>query len=337
MRMLEEFDDAADTSDAPRRPRRRMGRASRVGVTLIALVLLVCIGVGGYGWFVSSKVNRGLTHENLLGDTKDKTTTSEGKELVTDAGDNYLVIGSDARPGETASRADVIQLVHVDADHDNVWIIHFPRDLYVPIPGRGEDKINAAYAYGRAPLLVQTIQDLVGVKINHVAKTDFEGFKQLTDALGGVTVDNTQPGPDYPAGEVTLDGAQALDFVRERKQLAEGDISRGQRQQAWLKGIMRETLSPEVLLNPGRLNGVIEAGTEHTIVDEGLTGKVIRREAIGLRSVRGGDIHFITAPFSGYGTTAEGASIDILDEQGMSALSDALRTDDLASYAENAE
>lgn len=335
--MLEEFDDSADTSDAPRRPRRRMRRGSRVGVSLIALVLLVCIGVGGYGWFISSKVDRGLAHEKLLGDSKDDTTTTKGKELVDDAGDNYLIIGSDARPGETFSRADVIQLVHVDADHENVWIIHFPRDLFVPIPGHGEDKINAAYAFGQSPLLVRTIQDLVGVKINHVAKTDFEGFKQLTDALGGVTVNNTQPGPDYPAGEVTLDGTQALDFVRERKQLAEGDISRGQRQQAWLKAIMRETLDPQVLLNPSRLNGVIEAGTEHTVVDEGLTGGVIRNEAIKLRSVRGDNIHFITAPFSGYGTTAEGASIDILDEQGMAALSDALRTDDLQSYADSAE
>lgn len=311
-----------------------MGRGRRVVVSLLAVVLLVCIGAGGYGWFVSSKVDRGLTHEKLLGDSKDDTTTSKGKQLVDDAGKNYLVIGSDARPGESESRADVIQLVHIDEDRDNVWIIHFPRDLYVPIPGHGEDKINAAYAYGKSPLLVRTIQDLVGVKIDHVAKTDFEGFKQLTDALGGVTVDNIEPGPDYPAGQVQLNGTEALDYVRERKQLAEGDISRGQRQQAWLKAIMRETLAPKVLLNPSRLNGVIEAGTEHTVVDEGLTGKVIRREAIRLRSVRGGDIHFITAPFSGYGTTAEGASIDILDEQGMAALSDALRTDDLKSYAE---
>ncbi|NYF97953.1 LCP family protein [Janibacter cremeus] len=335
--MLEDFDDAADTSHAPRRRRRRMGRAGRVGVTLIALVVLLCVGVGGYGWFISSKVDHGLTHEKLLGDSKDDTTTTKGKDLVDDAGENYLIIGSDARPGETSSRADVIQLVHVDEDHENVWIIHFPRDLYVPIPGHGEDKINAAYAFGQAPLLVRTVQDLVGVKINHVAKTDFEGFKQLTDALGGVTVDNPQPGPDYPAGEVALDGTQALDFVRERKQLKEGDISRGQRQQAWLKAIMRETLDPQVLLNPSRLNDVIEAGTEHTVVDDELTGGVIRSEAIKMRSVRGDNIRFITAPFSGYGTTAEGASIDILDEQGMAALSDALRTDDLAGYAESAE
>ncbi len=329
--MLEEFDDVAST-DPPRRARRRHRRGRRIVGTILAALLLLVVGVGGYGWFVSSTVDKNLTHDNLLGETKEETTTTEGKKLVDDAGDNYLLIGSDARPGETASRADVIQLVHVDADHGAIWIIHFPRDLYVPIPGHGEDKINAAYAYGDSPLLVRTIQDLVGVKIDHVAKTDFEGFKQLTDALGGVQVDNPQPGPDFPGGTIHLDGAQALDFVRERKRLAEGDISRGQRQQAWLKAILRETLAPEVLLNPGRLNDVIVAGTEHTVVDNGLTAGVIRSEAIRLRSVRGGDIHFVTAPFSGYGTTAQGASIDILDEQGMAALSDALRTDDMAGY-----
>lgn len=329
--MLEEFDDVATSSDAPRRTRG--GRVRRVVISILAFVLLVVVGIGGYAWFLSSQVDEGLTHDNLLGEAKEQTTTSEGTELVEDAGDNYLIIGSDARPGETFSRADVIQLVHVDADHENVWIIHFPRDLYVPIPGHGQDKINAAYAFGEAPLLVRTIQDLVAVKVNHVAKTDFAGFKQLTDALGGVTVDNTAPGPDYPAGPVHLDGTEALDFVRERKTLAEGDISRGQRQQAWLKAIMRETLDPEVLLNPAKLNGVISAGTEHTVVDNGLTAGVIRSEAVRLRSVRGENIHFITAPFSGFGTTENGASIDILDEVGMAALSDALRTDDLESYA----
>ena len=159
-----------------------------------------------------------------------------------------------------------------------MWIIHFPRDLYVPIPGHGEGKINAAYAYGQSPLLVETIQDLVGVKIDHVAKTDFEGFKNLTDALGGVTVTNQHASPEYPAGQLELDGDEALAYVRERKTLAEGDISRGQRQQAWLKAMMAETLSPGVLLNPSKLGDVIEAGTSNTVVDNDLTTGRIRSE-----------------------------------------------------------
>ena len=194
-------------------------------------LLLLVVGIGGYGWFLSSKVDRNLAHEDLFGSSAEQTETTQGKKLVTDKGTNYLLIGSDARPGETASRSDVIQLVHVTEARDEIWIIHFPRDLYVPVPGHGEDKINAAYAYGQSPLLVRTIQDLVGVKIDHIAKTDFEGFKNLTDALGGVRVNNQQASPKYPAGPVDLDGEQALEYVRERKTLADGDISRGQRQQ----------------------------------------------------------------------------------------------------------
>lgn len=337
--MLEEFDDGQDetadgTGGERRRRHRRMGPGRRILVSVLALLLLVVVGVGGYGWFLSSKVDRNLKHEPLLGRAAKQTETTKGKKLVADQGTNYLLIGSDARPGETASRADVIQLIHVSHDHDKVWIIHFPRDLYVPIPGRGQDKINAAYAYGESPLLVSTIQDLVGVKVDHVAKTDFEGFKNLTDALGGVTVNNSQPSPQFPRGSVELDGERALRYVRERKTLAEGDISRGQRQQAWLKGIMAKTLTPGVLLNPAKLNAVIEAGTSNTVVDDSLTAGTIRSQAVRMRSVRGSDIHFVTAPFSGYGTSPSGASIDVLDEQGMSELSDALRTDRMESYQE---
>ncbi len=330
--MLEEFDDSAEESqDSGRRPRHRMSRRRRIAVSVLAFLLLVVIGIGGYAWFLSSKVDRNLAREDLIGESRDKTTS--GQKLVDDAGENYLLLGSDSRPGDSG-RADVIQLVHVDKAKENVWIIHFPRDLYVDIPGHGKNKINAAFAFGQSPLLVTTIEDLVGVKIDHVARTDFEGFQKLTDALGGVTVHNAQASPKYPEGPTNLDGDSALEYVRERKTLAEGDISRGERQQAWLKGIMSKTLTPRVLLNPAKLNRVIDAGTKHTVVDNDLTGGEIRKQAIGMRSIRGGDIHFLTAPFSGFGTSPDGQSIDVLDEQGMKSLSDALRTDHLESYQE---
>ena len=333
--MLEDFSDAPERKR--RRTRRPMGTGKRILVSLLALVLLIIIGIGAYVWFLSSKVDRNLDREDLLGtqsEDYDPNRDSSGNKLVTDAGTNYLLLGSDARPGETFSRADVIQLVHVDEDNENIWLIHFPRDLYVPIDGHGKDKINAAYAYGKAPLLVRTIQDLVGVKIDHVAKTDFEGFVALTNALGGVTVNNPQGGDDFPKGRIELDGDEALEFVRERKSLQEGDISRGERQQAWLKGIMNETLTPGVLLNPAKLTDVIDAGTKHTTVDNQLTTSKIRSQAIALRGVRGDDIHFVTAPFAGYGTTSGGASIDVLDERGMERLGEALQRDDMDSFVE---
>ncbi len=257
-------------------------------------------------------------------------------------GRNFLVIGSDARPGDTASRSDVIILAHVAEDNGRVDLVHFPRDLYVPIPDRGRDKINAAYAYGGAPLLVRTLQDLVGVRIDHVAKIDFEGFKRLTDAVGGVRVwaeeasDGTGNGGPVviKKGWNDLDGAEALGFVRERYQLSEGDISRGRRQQAFLKALMLKTLQPQVLANPLRLNHVVDAATANTVLDEDFDNRQIVSQILGMRGVRGDDIHFLTAPYSGFGRSPAGASIVTVNDAGMGRLAQALRNDDLADYEE---
>lgn len=331
------LDEPDDQRDPPPKKKRRLRRALLVIASVLVLVLA---GVAGYVGYLSTKVDD-IAREPLLPTQEDgqEGTTSEGTKLVSGRGTNYLVIGSDARPGESASRADVIQLVHVPADSSGVYLVHFPRDLFVPIPGKGEDKINAAYAYGGAPLLVRTIQDLVGVKIDHVAKTDFEGFKQMTDAVGGVRVYAEEASGSSGNGGVAitkgwndLDGEQALGFVRERYQLSEGDISRGQRQQAWMKAIMTKALSPGVLLNPMKFSSFVEAGTSNSVVDDTLTSKEIRDQALALRSIRGDDIHFITAPFSGYGTSPGGASIDVLDEEGMAELGDALKADEMDTY-----
>jgi LCP family protein required for cell wall assembly len=216
--------------------------------------------------------------------------------------------------------------------------MHFPRDLYVPIPGKGRDKINASFAYGGAPLLVQTVQDLVGVPIDHVAIVGFEGFKRMTDAVGGVNVyveeSSSSGGYTFTKGFQQMGGAEALAFVRERKQLSEGDISRGRRQQAFIKALLLKSLSKETLTNPVRLAQFVEAGTSNLTVDEGFTVSQMRKEAIGMRSLRGKDITFITAPFTGYGTSPQGASIDLLDEQGMRELGEALQNDAMSTYAD---
>jgi LCP family protein required for cell wall assembly len=255
-------------------------------------------------------------------------------------GTNYLVIGSDARPGETKSRSDVIILAHVDAANSRVDLIHFPRDLYVPVPGHGRDKINAAFAYGGAPLLVRTVQDLVDVRVDHVAKIDFEGFRRLTDAVGGVRVwaeeasdGSGNGGPVViEKGWNDLDGREALAFVRERYQLSEGDISRGRRQQAFLKALMLKALQPENVVNPLRLTRLVDAGTAHTVLDEEFGTSDIVSRIVSMRGVRGNDIHFLTAPWSGFGRSPAGASIVTLDSQGMRRLARALRADDLASF-----
>lgn len=311
---------------------------------LLGLSLLAVAAMGGYLLFLNSKIGNIRTDTSLLppaGSGGGSGGDSEpDPDLVTGAGTNYLIIGSDARPGETASRSDVIILGHVTQKKDKVYLIHFPRDLYVEIPGRGKDKINAAYAYGGGALLASTLQQLTSVKVDHAAKIDFEGFKRMTDAVGGVRVYAEQPSSQgdlqIVKGWNDLDGTQALAFVRERYQLKEGDIDRGRRQMAFIKALMIKSLSPTVVLNPVKLTSFINAATDNLVVDQGLTGSYIRAEALSMKGLRGDDIVFITAPFSGYGTAPNGGAIDILDQARMNRLADALQSDTLEEYlAEN--
>ena len=255
------------------------------------------------------------------------------------AGDaqNFLVIGSDSRSVDVSgSRSDVIVLVHINNDRSRVDLVHFPRDLYVNVPGHGKDKINAAFAYGGAPLLVRTIQNLVQTPIDHVAIIGFEGFQAMTDAVGGVDVfaeeASTSPTGNVVKGMNHLNGAQALAFVRERHQLSEGDISRGKRQQAFIKALMLKGLSKDVLLNPINLASFLDAATKNLTVDNGFSMSDMRSEALQMRNLRGRDIYFTTAPFTGFGTSPIGGSIDILDTVKIQQLSNALAHDDMASY-----
>ncbi len=301
--------------------------------------------MGGFVLYLNNRISHIAVDDTLLppdaaqgNDNADPGTDpadEESEPLVESPGTNYLIIGSDARPGD-AGRSDVIILGHVTEKRDKVYLIHFPRDLYVDIPGRGKDKINAAYAYGGGALLAKTLQNLTHVKIDHAAKIDFTGFQRMTDAVGGVRVyaeeASKESGFTIQKGWNNLNGEQALQFVRERYQLKEGDISRGRRQMAFVKALMVKTLSPGVVLNPVKLTSFINAATDNAVVSKGLTGKFLRSEAIAMRDLRGDDIVFITAPFSGYGTAPNGGAIDILDQPRMESLALALQDDKVEEY-----
>jgi LCP family protein required for cell wall assembly len=208
----------------------------------------------------------------------------------------------------------------------------------VSVPGHGKDKINAAFAYGGAPLLVQTLQGLVGVPIDHVAIVGFDGFQRMTDAVGGVTLyveeASNSGGVVFTKGYQHVNGAAALAFVRERHQLSEGDISRGRRQQAFIKALLLKALSREVLTNPIELAQFVDAGTSNLTVDQAFTVAQMRSEAFSLRNLRGRDVAFVTAPFTGFGTAPNGGSIDIVDAPGMQALGTALQNDAMSTYTD---
>lgn len=316
---------------------RERKRNRRVLVGAIVLLLIPALAVGGYLFWLNQIVSGNVKHEQLLPPVG-APTDDKGQVIEQPAGNgtNYLVIGGDAGPDRVGSRSDVMVLVHVPEDRHNVSLIHFPRDLYVAIPGHGKNKLNASYAFGGAPLLVRTMQNMLGVEIDHVAVIDFEGFKRMTDAVGGVDVmveeASEGDGKVFTKGMMHMDGDTALIFVRQRKQLSEGDISRGKRQQAFMKGLMLKALSKETLTNPLTLKSFLDAATSNLTVDEKMDVGMMRSEGFAMRNLRGGDIRFITAPFSGFGMTPQGASIDIVDEVKMDELGKAVREDKLDTY-----
>lgn len=249
---------------------------------------------------------------------------------------NFLIIGSDSRDlSVERGRSDVIVLMHINDERDRVDLVHFPRDLFVPIAGTGgSSKINAAYSYGGAPLLVQTLQPLIDVPIDHVVIVNFESFQAMTDSIGGVDVDVAEASPGFPEGVMHMDGATGLSFVRERYALSQGDISRGQRQQAFIKAIMTKALSRETITNPARLASFVDAATTNLTVDADLQVGEMRDLGLSMRSVRGDDIFFETAPWNGIDMHPVAGSIVLMASDQMDVLSQHLQNDTMEDYTD---
>jgi LCP family protein required for cell wall assembly len=333
-----------DPPQAPRRPRRR--RLTRVLVAAAATAVLL-VG-GATGLFLE----RQRAYDRNLQRIPGAFPAEPGRPArAPGRAQNWLLVGSDRRADQAttgrdagqplwrpgAQRADTIMLVHLAADRDRAYLVSFPRDAWVAIPGRGNAKLNAAFSFGGPPLLVATVERLTGVRVDHFAVLDFEGFRSMTDALGGVDVRVTQtvwaPAQQvlWPAGTHHLDGAQALDFVRQRHNLPGGDLGRIRRQQAFLKALARQVVERGTLGNPLRLNAFLGAFTRSVSVDESLTIARLRSLALEFRSLRAGDLAFLTAPVAGTGREGR-QSVVYLDRVRGQRLYRALRADKVEAY-----
>jgi polyisoprenyl-teichoic acid--peptidoglycan teichoic acid transferase len=313
--------------------RRRLLPKILIGIS----VLLVAV-IGAGLWYaatidrsVTQNINRGV---ELPTDPSSVRPPKEAQETGTL---NYVLLGSDSRdPGnEGNGRSDTMMLVHLNAKRTKAYITSFPRDMYVTIPGYGKNKINAAFAFGGAPLAVRTLEDLTGVRMDHVVLIDFEGFIRLTEDLHGVTVMNktafSSHGFDYPKGKITIAGEEALWFVRERHQLPGGDLDRAENQRNVIKAIVQKGLSAKVISDPATFTTFIGNVAKHLTVDNDLSDGEIRRTALSLR-LSSKDIELLQAPISGFGTSRDGQSIDIVDTAKMAELSTALKKDELSEY-----
>lgn len=260
---------------------------------------------------------------------------------------NILLVGSDSRSnydpnGDRAAggRSDTLMLAHVPADRKGVYLMSIMRDSWVDVPGHGMAKINAAYSWGGIPLTVQTVEHLLDVRIDHVAEIDFAGFKDMTDALGGVTVQSskdftTREGAHFTQGANRLDGKQALAFVRERYAFADADYTRVQNQQAFMRGILDGVMSKGTLTNPGRIQDFVTATSKYLSVDEGLTFQTLVSLGWSLRDVRPSDLTTFTMPTAGTGTSPGGQSIVNVNTLAVQSLSQALRSDDMPKWLQD--
>ena len=335
--------EALPTRSGRRRKPRRHRKLRIALISIGVIVLLLVLAVGGYLFMLDRTVASNIHRDSSL---MKGLTQRPAKPHSGPAADalNYMLIGSDSRSGEGASsvsgeRSDTIMVAHVTAKRDKIYLVAFPRDLYVDIPGHGKNKINAAFAYGGTPLLISTLEKLTSTRIDHVAVIDFEGMRQLTTLVGGVTVDNkyasSVPPYTFPKGPITVQGDQALAYVRQRHGLPGGDLDRVERQQQVVRGILLKGVSKDVATNPGKLVDLLKAGASSLTVDDTLDQGELRSTAISMRNLRGDDIVFVQAPITGFGRSPAGASIDVLDTRRMQQLSKALHDDDLAGYLKN--
>jgi LCP family protein required for cell wall assembly len=237
-------------------------------------------------------------------------------------------------------------LAHLPKERSSAQLISIPRDTWVHVPpgnnGRGgrDAKINAAYAWGGIPLMVQAVERFTGVRIDNVAVIDFAGFEQIIDALGGVELDIEQsftsihePHRRFSKGRQHVNGAAALDYARERYAFADGDFARIRHQQQVIKAIVDKAASRGLLTNPGRLNAFVRASADAVSVDETFS---VFNMGTEVRHLRSGNLTFLTSPSKGTGRIGK-ESVVLADTEKAKALYAAVRRDAVPEIVSAAE
>jgi polyisoprenyl-teichoic acid--peptidoglycan teichoic acid transferase len=320
----------ADSAAKPVKRRRVLPIVlASVAATLVAVLALAALLINQ----VERSLTENLDREDLL-PTDSNTAPHPTKEAGAGDALNFVVMGYDSRD-PSIEHSGSLMILHLNAKRDQAYLITFPRDTWVSIPGRGNNKINAAYRFGGGPkLTVSTVEQLTATRIDHAVMVDFQGFARLTDAVGGVTVYNktgfSTHGFDYPKGNITVSGERALYFVGERDSLPRGDFDRAANERNLVRAIIAKSLSAKTLSDPRRLFSVVSGGAEHLTVDKSLTKSKIRSTVLSLR-LTDKDVHLMKAPVSGK-ATKNGQRVDVVDKAKLAELRTALRQDKVNDY-----
>ncbi|MCX4860845.1 LCP family protein [Streptomyces canus] len=302
-----------------------------------ALVLLAVglLAVAGGAWWVVDHYTGKVDRISGVFPTK---VPASAQPAPSEGGQTFLLVGVDSRsdlpttgrdaeaPEWTygAQRSDTMMLVHLPADHSGAYVVSLPRDAWVDIPGHGKAKLNAAFSWGGPPLLIDTVQRLTKVRVDHLAVIDWEGFKKLTDSVGGVDL-------VVDGASTHMNGTQALTYVRERHHLARGDFDRTHRQQYFLRTLLAKVMRPSTFSDPVKAAKVLGDLTAAVSVDDRLDDGDLRALLWDNKKVRPGNMVFMNAPAKGTGTIS-GQSVVLLDSGAGAELWSAMRDDAVDIY-----
>lgn len=319
---------------------------------IAAVIVLPVAAVGYFAWNLNHQLDKleRVKVENLA----DRPDPAPGRAL------NFLLLGSDKAEGADKNssvaqdakasewpvgkyRSDTIMIAHITEKRDKVFLVSIPRDSFVMIyDAQGnptsEAKINAAFSQHGPLGAISTIENLSGLRMDHLTIIDWDGFKDLSEAVGGVPVTIPETFYDskqditWEAGRHVLRGSEALAYVRTRYGLGEGDFDRIRRQQNFMRSLMGKMLNSGVTSNPVTLTNTVSALAENLTVDDKLSNDAIRGLALSLRGVSVKDVTFLTAPVAGLASDPTWGSIVRLEADKTAALFEAIRTESLESY-----
>jgi LCP family protein required for cell wall assembly len=275
-------------------------RGRRIALIAGAVVVVLLAALAGSYFWLDSKLNRSVALPAFAGQS---------------AGQNWLIVGSDSRQGLTTKQivnlhvgfdfgttnSDSLMLLHIGSGRP--VLLSIPRDSYVPIPGYGYNKINAALGFGGPPLLIKTVENVTGLRINHYMGIGFGGLVSVVNQVGGVNIclptalHDADSGVNLKAGCQTLNGTQALAFVRDRHSFADEDLQRIQDQRAFLKALLDKATSPGVYLDPFTALPFASTAASAISVDQGTHLNNLITAAMALRDPQTGTVPIANANY----------------------------------------
>ncbi len=338
------FDDVVTppASPAPPAPRRRARWPFVVAGVVVAALALAAGGT----WFAVRQAVAGYDRNiERFGDPFAQIPATERPAPTAQTGAlNVLLLGSDSRisAGDPkawsagAQRTDAIMLVHVQADRKAAYVVSIPRDSWVPIPGRGTAKINAAFSWGGPALMVRTVESVTGVHVDHVVIADFDGFQQLTDDLGGVDIKVPKATRDeratWTAGVHHMSGKDALNYVRQRHNLPGGDFDRVKRQQTWIRAVVRKLVASGTMANPVALNRALTTLSKSVATDAAFDIDKLGALVSSLADMDPGELRFLTMPTAGSGVSSDGQMYLKVDRTAAGRLFQAVEDDKVRQW-----